>query len=270
MGVCALAIALLLRWSTKLASSSSRLRRNGCRERGEQACGSKRPLVALMGVCLKRPRMLVACEVILLLGCLAYPLSTSSLTIDLEPDSIRTVTGEYTSRFDALELLRNKNQAPSQVEAAAMGAATLTTRKLMDALEAGGHEPAESRGDAAVLKVYYTVPGGRLENGMRGHIQTPQRLARIRAVQDGLSKAVGGWEKALTSKTLTISCFGDVDLFSADQRAYCPAIRSEFKFHGADEGFIVAVIEYLKGQDKDGVEVSYEGQPFTKVMSRIE
>jgi hypothetical protein len=136
-----------------------------------------------MGACLKRPRLIVTCEVVLLLGCLAYPLSISSLTIDLEPDSIRTVTGEYTSRFDALELLRRRNEdeVPSQMEAAAPGSASLTMRNLMYAPEAGDREPQVRRrlagsGSVAVLKVYYTVPGGRLDNSMTGHIQTPERL----------------------------------------------------------------------------------------------
>ena len=71
---------------------------------------------------------------------------------------------------------------------------------------------------------------------MRGHIQTP-RLSAFEQLMASQRRWLG---EALTSKTLTISCFGDVDLFSADRRAYCPTIRSEFKFHGADEGFIVA------------------------------
>ena len=184
---------------------------------------------------LKRPRVIAGSGVILLVGVLAYPLSTARLSLSLDTSSLRAVTGAYTNLMDVYNWLQAGNG---------------------DLLQARMRQLSAD----ASLTVYYSAPNGHRENELKGNMLEKERLHRVGVIEASYPKAIPGWDEALLAHDLELSCL------QTGHKPDCPAIRSRFRFGDIahSHAFVQSTLRHLNGLSNGVVDVSYAGEPFGK------
>ena len=192
-------------------------------------------LAKLSSIILKRPRVIAGSSVAIIIGVLAYPLSIARLSLSLETASLRAVTGAYTNLMDVYNGLQSANGNRLQVQMRQLSADTS-------------------------LNVYYSVPNGRHENGLKGNMLDEKRLRRVSVIEASYPRAIPGWDEALVGHDLELSCL------TMGPKPECPAIRSKFRFadRARRDAFVQSTLGHLNGLSNGVVDVSYSGEPFAQ------